>query len=167
MPDKSLIVYYSWVGNTEAVAKEIQSQTGFDVQKIEEIRSPKPGNIMGAAMGAFFGLKSRIKPMDYQLTGYGNIFLGAQVWAGKTAPAINTYLGKASFKGKKVRLFITKADDKVPQGVIDSITRRIEKKGGKVIDSISFTTTIDKVIPREEIKDAIHEWLVKNGNYQK
>ena len=118
---------------------------------------------MGAAMAAICGIKSGIKPMDYQLADFENIFLGVQIWAGKTTPAINAYLSKVCFKGKKVWLFITKADEKVPQSFIDSITRRIERKGGKVIDSISFTTTINTVISREKITDAICEWL-KNNN---
>jgi hypothetical protein len=110
--DKSLIVYCSWYGDTEVVVKEIQLQTGFDIQKNEEIKERKRGNSMGAAMSAYLGLKSRIKPMDYLLAEYENIFLGVQVWAGKTTPAINKYLSKVSLKGKSVRLFILKADEK-------------------------------------------------------
>ena len=167
MKGKSLIVYYSWVGNTEVVAKEIQRQTGFDIQRVEEKKERKQSNIMGAAMGAVFGFKSRLKSMDFLLADYENVFLGAQVWAGKTTPAINKYLSKAYLKNKKVWLFITKADEKIPQKVIDSITRRIEKKGGKVIDSISFTAAWDPkkntVISHEEVEDSIHEWLTRVG----
>jgi flavodoxin len=165
MSGKSLIVYYSWVGNTEMVAKEIQRQTGFDIQRIEEKKERKKGKIMGAAMGAVLGFKSGLKAMDFMLEDYENIYLGAQVWAGKTTPAINKYLSKVHLKDKKVRLFITKSDKMVPQKVIDSITCRIEKKGGKVIDNISFTTTWEpgknNVISQEEVKDSIQEWLKK------
>jgi flavodoxin len=160
---RSLIVYYSWVGNTEVVAKEIQRQTGFDIQRIEEETERKQGNIMGAAMGAILGFKSRLKPMDFLLADYENVFLGVQVWAGRTTPAINKYLSKACLKDKKVWLFVTKADEKVPQKVIDSIARRIEKKGGRVISSVSFTSKWEPgkstVISQEEVKDSIREWL--------
>jgi flavodoxin len=167
---KSLIVFYSWVGNTEVVAKEIQKQTGFEIQRIEEKKERKQGgNIMGAALSAVMGLKSSIKPMDYALKDYENIFLGVQVWAGKTTPAINKYLSKTDFKGKKVWVFVTKADAKVPQKVIDSITGRVAKKGGKVADSISFTMAWNPKNPvllsPEAIKDEISEWL-KKGNVQ-
>ena len=119
MKGKSLIIFYSWVGNTEVVAREIRNQTGFDIQKIEEKKDRKLGSIMSAALGAIIGLKSRLKPIDFLLADYENIFLGAQVWAGKTTPAINKYLSKASFKNKNIWLFITKADDKEPKKVID------------------------------------------------
>jgi flavodoxin len=165
MKGKSLIVYYSWVGNTEVVAKEIQNQTGFDIQKIEEKKVRKLGSIMSAAIGAFIGFKSRLKPMDFLLADYENIFLGAQVWAGKTTPAINKYLSKTCFKNKKIWLFITKADEKEPKKVIDSITYRIEKTGGRVMGSVSLTTQWDPKtnipITSQEVKDAINEWFKK------
>ena len=167
MKNNSLIVYYSWIGSTEVVAKEIQRLTKFDIQRIEEEKNRKLGKIAGAAMGAFFGFKSSIKPMDFALDEYENIFLGAQVWAGKTPPAINSYLKKASFKDKKVWLFLTKGDEKIPQQVIDSITKRIEKKGGSVVDSISITTKWDpKVnlpIATEEVQEPIYDWLKRGG----
>lgn len=165
MKSNSLIVYYSWVGNTEVVAKEIKRLTKFDIQKIEEKKSRKLGSIAGAAMGAFFGFKSNLKPMDFAMEEYDNIFLGVQVWAGNTPPAVNQYLEKASFKDKNVLLFITKADEKIPQKVIDSITNRIKKKGGSVLDSISITTKWDPKtnipIAPEAVKDIIKDWLIE------
>lgn len=170
MKNKSLIVYYSWVGNTAVVAKEIQRLTNFDIQKIEEEKNRTLGKIAGAAMGAVLGLKSSIKPMDFELEQYETIFLGAQVWAGKTSPAINKYLENASFKDKEVWLFITKGDEKVPQKVIDSMTKRIEKKGGRVVDSISITTKWDPKtnipIAPEEVQGLVYDWL-KKGNILK
>lgn len=163
MAQNSVIVYYSWVGNTGTAAKEIQSLTGFDIQKIEEKKSRKFGTMMSAAMGAVFGFKSGIKPMDFTLNGYDNVFLGVQVWAGKTTPAVNSYLAKASFKDKKVWLFVTMADDKTPQKFIDTITAKIEKKGGKVMDSMSVTTKWDPkenvVVSADAIKSAVKNWI--------
>ncbi|MEZ0481107.1 flavodoxin family protein [Planococcus sp. SSTMD024] len=113
------------------------------------------------------GLRSNIKPMDFSLEKYENIFLGAPVWAGKTPPAINAYLKKASFKDKKVWLFLTKGDEKVPQQVIDSIAKRIEKKGGKVVDSLSITTKWEPKtnipIAAEEVQQPVHDWLTQGG----
>lgn len=163
MNKSSVIVYYSWVGNTEVVAKEIQRLTDFDLQRIEEVKYRKPGKVAGAAMGAFFGLKSDLKQMDFGMEDYETIFLGVQVWAGKTTPAINQFLKKASFQDKDVYLFITKADEKTPMKVIDSITKRIEKKGGRVRDSISITTQWDPKtnipIAADKVEGVIREWL--------
>jgi flavodoxin len=162
MAGKGLIVYYSWTGNTEAVANEIKAQTSFDILRIDEMKERKNGSVAKAACSAFMGMKSRIKQMDFLMKDYDRVILGAQVWAGKTTPAVNAYLKKADFKGKKVWLFITKADDKVPQKIIDSITKRIENKGGTVMNSISFTTTMKTVISPEKFKDDLKDWLIKN-----
>lgn len=163
MAQNSVIVYYSWVGNTELAAKEIQALTGYDIQKIEEVKERKFGTMMTAAMGAVFGLKSSIKPLDFTLQGYDNVFLGVQIWGGKTTPAINSYLAKASFKDKKVWLFVTLADNKTPQKFIDKLTSKIEKKGGKVMDALSITTKWDPkenvVVSADEIKNAIKKWI--------
>ncbi|TCI65161.1 hypothetical protein [Exiguobacterium sp. SH0S2] len=167
MKNSSLIVYYSWIGSTEVVAKEIQRLTEFDIQRIEDKKQRKLGNIAGAAMGAFFGLRGVIMPMDFALKEYEHLFLGTPVWAGKTPPAINKYLKETSFKNKKVWLCITKGDEKVPQQVIDSITKRIEKKGGKVMGSISITTKWDPKtnipIALEDVQKPIYDWLKRGG----
>jgi flavodoxin len=165
MGKNSVIVYYSWVGNTKAAAEEIQALTGFDLLKIEEKKERKLGHIMGAAMSAFLGLRSSIKPMDFSLEKYDSVFLGTPVWAGKTPPAVNKFLSKANFTGKKVWLFITKADEKIPQKVIDSITSRIENKCGKVMDCLSLTTKWDPKtnipITAEEIRSTVQNWVEK------
>lgn len=159
---KNLVVYYSWTGNTEVLAKEIHQLVGGDLKRIEEIKQRKTGaGFMGAASAAFLGMKSRLKPMDFALQEYDNIFLGAQVWAFHSTPAINSFIGKANFRGKNVYLFLTKADDKVPQKVIDSITKRIEKRGGKVADSFSTITQMNSVITAEAIKESLSEWIKK------
>jgi hypothetical protein len=40
------------------------------MKKIEEEKTRKFGKVAGAAMAAVFGLKSRIKPMDFALEDY-------------------------------------------------------------------------------------------------
>jgi flavodoxin len=163
MDKKGIIIYYSWIGNTQVVAEEIKRITSFNLLRIEEKKERKFKNIMVPAMSAFFGLKSNIKPLDYSLGMVDNVFLGAQVWAGKTTPAINKFLSKANFKGKNVWVFITKADENIPQKVIDSITKRIEKRGGIVMDSLSLTTKWDPKtnipVTAEEIRTPLQNWI--------
>ena len=167
MESKNAIIYYSWIGNTHVIATEIQRLTGFDIIRIEEEKHREFGKIAGAAMGAFFGMKNKIKAMDFSLKDYDNIILGCQVWAGKTTPAINTFLKKADFTGKKVWILMTMADANPPKKAIDSVTRRIEKKGGKVAGVFSQTAKWDpktnKPIELEEVKENIEEWVLKFG----
>ncbi len=163
MEGRTLITYYSWSGNTESVAKEIQALTGYDSIAIVEKKERKKSNMPFSALTALLGLRSRLMPMDFNLDGYDRILLGCQVWAWHSTPAVNSFISKANFKGKKVFLFITKADDKVPQKVIDSITSKIRSKGGEVADSLSITTTMERVIEPDEFREELSSWLKSNG----
>lgn len=154
---KNLILYYSWSGKTEVVAKALHEKLGGELRKIET--KAGPGSFGTAAMGAFFHTHSRLKPMDFTFKGYDTIFLGLQVWAGSTTPAVNALLSKADFTGKSVYLFVTKADSKVPQKVIDSVTKRVLKRGGSVKGSFSVTTVMNEALSPEQAQQPVADFL--------
>ncbi|MBP7401325.1 MAG: hypothetical protein KBA30_01765 [Clostridia bacterium] len=160
---KTLIVYYSWVGNTAAVAQEIQAQTGYDLRPIEEKKLRKPGAYAGAAMAGFFGIGGAIRPMDFSLEGYDRVLLGSPVWAGNPPPAVKRFLHRANLTGRRVWLFITKADDKLPQKVVDTLTARVVQAGGTVAGVFSATTKMDSVVPVEDYRQALLDWLEEQG----
>ena len=173
MEGQSLIVYYSWTGNTASVAQELHAQTGFALERIEEVK-PRPfGSLPMAAMGAWFHMKSAIKPLSVLLEDYDNLFLGIQVWAGNSTPAINAFLKRGNFKNKKVWIFMTMADNVPSQKVMDSVRRRIEQKGGVVVDTIGFTAKMlatvgdeeraTQVLSPEMIREDLAAWLRNNG----
>lgn len=172
MEGQSLIVYYSWTGNTAAVARELHAQTGFALERIEEMK-PRPfGSLPMAAMGAWFHLKSAIKPLPVLINNYDNLFLGIQVWAGNSTPAINAFLKRGNFKNKKVWIFMTMADNVPSQKVMDSVRRRVEEKGGVVVDTIGFTSKMlatvgdeqraSQVLSPEMFREALTAWLRNN-----
>jgi len=173
MDGQSLIVYYSWTGNTASVAQELHSLTGFAVERIEESKPRPYGSLPMAAMGAWFHLKSAIKPLSVSLEAYDNLFLGIQVWAGNSTPAINAFLKQTQFKNNKVWLFMTMADNVPSQKVMDSVKRRIEQKGGVVVDTIGFTSKVlaavgdeqrkTQVLSPDAVRDDLAAWLRKNG----
>jgi hypothetical protein len=76
-------------------------------------------------------------------------------------------LHRACLKDKEVYLFITKSDEKVPQEFIDSITRRIEKKGAKVMSEVSITTKWDPEtnvpVSPEAVEEPVVAWLTSCG----
>lgn len=162
MSQKSVIVYYSWIGNTKMVAEALSQVTGFELMPLIEKKARPLGKVLGAVMGAIFSMKSRLEPMDYALKAYDTVVIGAQVWAGKTTPAINQFLNKGDFKGKKIHLFVTMGDDKMPEKVIESIRNRIEKKGGQVDQILALTTKwdpkINKPVALEEVQSQVEEW---------
>lgn len=159
----SVIVYYSFMGNTKIVADYIQQRLLIPSIAIQELKPRSRAGIGKAAITALLGLKSKINSEAFNVSPYETIYLGAQVWAGKTTPAINAFLKGADLRGKRVRLFVTKADPKSPDRVIEALKKRIEKSGGTLIDYVHITTPgLDedqKHLELEDFKDIIDHWI--------
>lgn len=171
MNGNGIILFYSWTGNTEVVAREIQAQTGWDLRRVEEVKTRQLGSIPMAAMGGFFHLKSAIKPLDVTLENYDHVILGAQIWAGNMTPPIRSLLSKVNLKGKKVWFFMTHADDKPPQKVIESITSLVGRKGGTVAGTLTVTAKMiandseeqrAQILTPEQVREDVRAWLVNH-----
>ncbi len=160
---RALIVYYSWVGNTAAVARQAQARTGFDLRAIEEKKPRKLGTYARAALAGFFGIGGAIQPMDFAMAAYDRILLGVQIWAGKTPPAVTRFIRQADWTGKRVWLLITKSDDCVPPSFLQRLTTQIERRGGHVVDHFAVTTKIETVIPVADFRDALDVWLAAHS----
>lgn len=137
---KTVIVYYSWTGKTELVAKAIAKSLNANVRKVEEVKKRK--GFFGFISGGWSARKeqfSEIKPIDFNLGNYNLIFLGTPVWARRPTPAINAFISKADFRDKEVVLFATMSGVGA-ENTIKIMANRIETKGGKVINSFAIKT---------------------------
>lgn len=107
---KILIAYFSWSGNTEHIAKLIQSEIGGDMFKIETA-VPYPDDYNETAYGvAKKQHENNILPElknNGDVSGYDVIFLGTPAWWYHMAPAVKTFLSKNNFDGKIIVPFIT------------------------------------------------------------
>jgi len=153
---KNLVVYYSLSGNTEVVANELSDKISGDLIKIELVKEP---GFAWAAFSAIIGVKCKLKPYDFSVNEYDNIFIGGQVWAGRSSTPINTLLHNMEFNKKNVFVFLTQADDKEPTVVLQSIVSRIEKNGGKVVDTLFFQTKMKSVIKPGDVRKPIMDWI--------
>jgi flavodoxin len=82
-PQKILVVYYSWSGNTRAVAQQIQSLTEADIFEIKPVK-PYPENYSECVKQARKEIDDNYKP---KITGtveniaqYDVIFVGSPNW---------------------------------------------------------------------------------------
>lgn len=107
---KILIAYFSWSGNTEHLAKIIQSQIGGDMFKIETAE-PYPDDYNEVAYG--IGKKqseNNIMPElknNGDVSAYDIIFVGTPAWWYHMAPAVKTFLSAHQFDGKIIVPFIS------------------------------------------------------------
>ncbi len=107
---KVLIVYYSYSGNTEFIAKKIQAKTGGDLFKIET-EKPYPASynevVEQAKQEKAEDYRPKIKSIPKNIQEYDIIFLGTPVWWYTMAPPLKTFLSQVDLKEKIVVPFCT------------------------------------------------------------
>ena len=107
---KVLVLYYSQTSNTKAVATEIATRLGAD---IEEIVPTKPydedfqATIERCKQDREQGVVTEIQPLAADIAKYDVVFLGYPVWFGTYAPPVITFLSQVDLSGKKVVPFCT------------------------------------------------------------
>lgn len=135
---KTAVVYYTRDGSTRVAAGVLAKRLEADVFELKETkeRSKSAGGFIAAGFGAALGRCSRLKDsFAEQMRAYDMICIGSPVWAGKTAPAANTFIRGLDAKGKQIMLFSVQADahvDSGPSPCMESHKRALEKKGAAV-----------------------------------
>lgn len=106
---RMLVAFYSWEGNTKAVAEYIKSKTGADIYEIKTSEAyPKDWNECVSYVGKLG------KNHEPELIGempdvsqYDVVFIGSPCWWGTIANPVRTFLHKVDLKGKTIAPFMT------------------------------------------------------------
>ena len=102
---KTLIVFFSWSGNTRGVAREIQKQTGADVFEITLVH-PYSSNyntvLMEAQEDQHRQARPEIKDPPASIDEYDTILLGYPNWWASIPMPIATFLESYDFSGKTI-----------------------------------------------------------------
>ena len=101
---KKLFLYYSYTGNGDLVAKEMEKR-GFELRRIDTVkRLPKSffWSMMVGGFQAGLSLKAKLKEYDKNIEEYELIVIGSPIWNGKFPPAINTVLKSLPLKDKNI-----------------------------------------------------------------
>jgi len=124
-----LSLYYSRTGNTSKVAREISDLLDCDLEEIIDLKN-RNGIIgsISAIIDAVFRRKTKIKPLEEELSNYDLVIIGTPIWAGTMAPAIRTFIHKYKDKITSVALFTTSMKDK-------NVIKQMEKLSGKEVTS--------------------------------
>lgn len=107
---KTLVVYYSHTGNTQAVATRIQSLTGADIFRIETVKS-YPADYRALTEEAKKELNENARPeltaTVSDMDGYDVIYIGYPNWWGTMPMAVFTFLDSYKLAGKTIIPFCT------------------------------------------------------------
>jgi len=107
---KTLILYYSQTGTTEAVATELQKQTGADIARfdvVERYDGDFDATIQRCLEERKEGFTPTLETLSCDPESYDVVFLGYPIWFGTYAPPLQALLDTFKFAGKKVVPFCT------------------------------------------------------------
>ncbi len=152
------IAYFSWSGNTEGAAKEIQSQTGADLFKIEWV-NPYSSDYNTVLDEAQRDQNNQAKPkLSVQVENiedYDVIFLGFPNWWASIPMPIASFLEECDLSGKTIIPFFSHGGGRFGQ----SVTAISKLAPASVIGeglSIHYSSGA-------ELSDDIAQWLNKNN----
>lgn len=107
---KTIIIYYSYGGNTQRIADMLKKELNCDAAEIKTV-TPYTGSydsvVDQGQKEVESGFMPKIQPLNIDLTEYDTVILGAPVWWYTFAPAMKTFLHDTDLSGKTVYPFAT------------------------------------------------------------
>ncbi len=110
---KVLVIYYSWTGHTQDIAKQIAELTKADIYRIETEEEFKSSPAFYARVKKNLKEKNfpKLKGQLPDINNYDTIFVGGPVWWYTMSTPLYSFLGQIDFKGKKVIPFSTQGSN--------------------------------------------------------
>lgn len=154
----SLVVYFSWSGNTEAVANEIAAQTGADVFEItpEEPYTDDYNALLDIAQEEqASGARPAIAETVEDFAQYDVVYFGFPNWWGDMPMILYTFLDDYDFSGKTIAPFVTSGGSGFSSAIstIESL-----EPDATVVDGLSLGSS-EAADPGDEVT----EWLSSAG----
>jgi NAD(P)H dehydrogenase (quinone) len=155
---KSVIIYYSFSGNTKKVADVLSGylEEKGSVETIEIKSLDESDKFLTQAARAFRRKRAQIAAVNFDLCGYDLLCFGTPVWAFGPAPAMNTYLDKClGIKDKEVVLFTTYGSGTGNERCLNYMQNILTKKGAQKFKrfSIQQFKVNDKELVFSKIKE--------------
>ncbi len=154
----SLVVYFSWSGNTESVANEIQAQTGADLFEIvpaQPYTDDYNALLDIAREEQANGARPAIAETVENFEQYDTVYFGFPNWWGDMPMILYTFLEEYDFSGKTIAPFVTSGGSGFSGsiGTIESM-----EPEATVTEGLSLGSS-----QAAEPADAVTEWLAANG----
>lgn len=106
---KTLVVYFSWGGNTRAVAEEIRNILDCDILEVETAE-PYPDTYTAVRPIAYEELEKGSRPLkaiSINPAEYDTLIVGSPIWGGHIAPPLTLFLESYNLSGKTILPFST------------------------------------------------------------
>lgn len=138
---RSLILYYSYSGNTKEVAAylcEYLKQRGeVDVVPLRAL--DEADSFFRQCRRAFWRKRAKVEPVNCDLDSYDLICFGSPVWAFAPAPAMNSCLDQVqNAQGKEIILFTTYGSGTGNNRCLNYMQRILASKGARSFQRFSI-----------------------------
>ena len=154
---KSIIIYYSYDGNTKRIANMIHDKTGYDIVEIKPV-VPYTSDYQKLVDEEENKMHQEevveIEPISVDLNNYDAIILGTPIWWYTMTPPIRTFLKNNDLSGKVIVPFATNG------GWLGSTFDDIKKyaPNSNILNPISIKFNgSDLAISQDEL----NEWILK------
>lgn len=110
MAKKSLVLFYSWSGNTRRIAQIIAEKTGADIREIQP-ETPYPQDYNAVLSQAKQEIQRKnypaLRPIEMDWSAYDVIYLGTPNWWSSAAPPVTSFLHQVMPTEKTIIPFCT------------------------------------------------------------
>lgn len=155
---KVLVLYYSQLGHTKAVAEEIAQRMGADIEEIVMVNPYDTGfaaTIQRCMQEREAGVLPEIQAVAVNVADYDVIFLGYPVWFGTYAPPVTKWLEGVDFSGKKVVPFCTFGSGGLESSVADLVKCQ---PNAEVLEGYGVRAARMEAMPKE-----VEQFLIAGG----
>ena len=156
----TLLVYYSFEGNTAYAAEEIAKLMPMDVCRLHVKNEPPRSGLkkfLHGGKSALFHEDPGLEPVSVDVSSYYDIILAFPVWAGTYPPAIEAFLKANPFFRKNVYLIACSASGN-GKGACDKLTERL--KGNTVLGIINLKSPLKN---KREVDAQIAEFAARRN----
>ncbi len=136
---KTLIIYYSFTGNTRRLVSRLKEEHNADlVEVFEEGNRSKAGAFTGGVMKSRKMKPAKLQPVKVDFSLYDRIIVAAPIWGGYPAPAFNSIIDMIP-EGSKIEILLTSSSGKVQKGE-GEVKARIVSKGIEIVSLQNIKT---------------------------
>lgn len=132
---KTVVVYYSFEGNTKVIAEEIAHQLKCELVRLKPVKELKSKGFTKYIWGgkqAVMKAIPKLEKLELDLNAFDRVIVGTPIWAGTISPAVRTLFMKI-LRDKPVILFYCHlgGDDKImlAKEIINKHNHLIEMHG--------------------------------------
>jgi len=110
-----------------------------EVELIELNPLDESKSFFGQCRRAFYRIRAKLAPVNFDLSGYDLICFGNPVWAFAPVPAMNTYLDNCTgAEGKEAVVFTTYGSGSGNTRCLNTMQEALRKKGAKSFKRFSI-----------------------------